>query len=374
MKKSLSVTLLLIGTVCFGQTVPTPNVGLQVPSGGSTNWNLPLNYNFNLLDQLLGGTLKSPGLGLVQKPLFGTGAPTAACNTGIQGSNYYDTSVSPFNEYVCNNGEWGATGGSGGGSGAFPTNAVVFGLTPSTSRGATGADITTLLTPLTNCSTSGFVYSPSISGCISITPFTINSFTGGSVVEIGSTVTNPAFTASYSVTPTSAAITNTDGIDSPVNLVSPFTSGTVTGSFSKTSAASTTFTLTAVGSSTKTATTAIQWEPRVFGGVGTAGATGVTSSGTTAVLAGATGTLASAGLSNSQVGQVLGPYSPSGQKVYLLLIGGSHTFKDNGTGLAFAFNSPTAVSFINQNGDTVSMFLYESTNTLTGTFSVLVVS
>lgn len=200
--------------------------------------------------------------------------------------------------------------------------------------------------------------------------FTISGFSGGSTVEIGATVTNPAFTAGYSSTPASANITNTDGVGSPLTLTTPFTSGTVTGAFSKTTATSTTFTLNATSGVTKTATTAINWQPRTFSGVGTAGATGATASGTTAVLAGATGTLASAGLNN----QTLYPASPSSQKVYILLSGGSHTFKDAATGFSFAFNTPTSVSFVNVNGATVPMFLYESTNTLTGTFSIQVAS
>lgn len=201
--------------------------------------------------------------------------------------------------------------------------------------------------------------------------FSITSFSGGSNVEIGSSVTNPAFTASYSATPTSAQITNTDGIGSPTVLTTPFTSGTVTGTFTKTSAASTTFTLSATASTTKTATQAINWLPRTFGGVGATGATSsVTATGTTAVLS--TGdVLASAGLNNQTN---YGPYSPSVQKIYILMVGGSHTFKDPNTGFSFAFNAPTAVSFVNANGTTVAMFLYESTNTLSGTFTVQVAS
>jgi hypothetical protein len=201
--------------------------------------------------------------------------------------------------------------------------------------------------------------------------FSITGFNGGSTVEIGATVTNPVFSASYSSTPTSANITNTDGIGSPLTLTTPFTSGTVTGSFTKTSATSTTFTLNATQAVTKTATTAINWQPRTFGGVGAAAATSsVTASGTNAILSNGA-TLASAGLSNAAT---YGPFSPSAQKVYVLMIGGSHTFKDPTTGFAFVFNTPTSVSFVNANGATVTMFLYESTNTLSGTYSVQVVS
>lgn len=201
--------------------------------------------------------------------------------------------------------------------------------------------------------------------------FSITSFSGGSPVEIGATVTNPSFTASYSSTPTSASITNTDSIDSPLVLTTPFTSGTVVGSFRHTSASSTTFILTAVSTASPSANQAITWEPRTFGGVGSTGATStVTASGNNAVLS--TGnTINNAGMNNQAV---YGSFSPSTQKIYILMIGGSHTFKDAATGFSFAFNSPTSISFINQNGVTVTMFLYESTNTLTGTFSVQVAS
>lgn len=197
------------------------------------------------------------------------------------------------------------------------------------------------------------------------------TLSGGGNVEIGATITNPAFTATYSSTPASAAITNTDSISSPTNLSTPFTSATITGNFQHTSAATTTFTLTAIGPVTKTATAALLWLPRTFGGVGAAGATSsVTASTTTAVLSNSA-VLASAGLSNQAT---YGAYSPSAQKIYILMTGGAHTFKDAATGFSFAFNSPTSVSFVNVNGSTVAMFLYESTNTLTGTFSITVAS
>lgn len=214
--------------------------------------------------------------------------------------------------------------------------------------------------------TSG-VWTVSSANCGSSIPLTITSFTGCSgSLELGATVSNPTCSASYSITPTSANITNTDGISSPTNLTSPFTSGTIVGSFSHSTITTTTFTLTAVGSSTQTATQAYTWSPRIFSGLGTSGATSsVTASGTTAVLSNSN-VLASAGLGAETVGKVFGPYAPSGQTIYLLLTGGSHTFTDNCTGFPFAFNAPLSVSFVNANGVSVSMFLYQSTNALTG--------
>jgi hypothetical protein len=203
--------------------------------------------------------------------------------------------------------------------------------------------------------------------------FSINSFSGGSTVEIGATVTNPAFTASYSHTPNSAQITNTDNIDSPLVLSSPYTSGTVVGSFNHNSQATVTFTLTAIYTSTKTASSNINFYPRSFAGVGAPGATpSVTASGNTAVLS--TGDiLANEGLLSSFVGQSV-VFTPSAQNIYFLLVGGSHGFTDNSNQNTFVFNSPTPVSFVNQNSQTVSMYLYQSTATLTGTYSIKVSS
>lgn len=245
---------------------------------------------------------------------------------------------------------------------------------PSGSSGVTS--LNTLAGALTLAVGSGLSMTSS-GGTITIsltTAFLINSFTGGSTVEIGTSVVNPTFTASYSTTPASASITNSDSIDSPLNLSSPFTTGTVAGTFVHTSAYTTTFQLSATQGTTQTATQQILWEPRIFGGPGTIGATSsVTSSGTTAVLS--TGSvLPSSGLGSEQVGEMFGPYSPSGQAIYLFLTGGSHTFIDAITGFPFAFNAPITVSFVNAKGVTVTMYLYQSTNPLYGTYEPKVAS
>ena len=220
--------------------------------------------------------------------------------------------------------------------------------------------------------------SGSCTGAVTISAsaaFTINSFTGCSgSLELGQTITNPTCYATYSGSPTSANITNTDSVDSPLTLSSPFTSGTIIGSFSHSTVATTIVTLTAMGASTQTANQQYTWNPRIFGGLGTAGATStVTAAGTTAILS--TGSvLPSAGLGAEVVGQTFGPYSPSGQTVYLLLMGGSHAFTDALTGFPFAFNAPTTVVFVNEFGVTTVMYLYQSTNVLTGTFQPRIAS
>jgi hypothetical protein len=199
--------------------------------------------------------------------------------------------------------------------------------------------------------------------------FAITSFGGcAGTVELGTSIVNPSFTASYSTPPASASITNTEGIGSPLTLTTPFTSGSVIGTFVHTSVETTTFMLSATQGSTQTASCSDVWKPAIFGGVGAAGASAtVTASGTTAVLS--TGdSLARAQFGSETFGEEFGPYTASNQVVYLLLTGGTHTFIDANTGFPFAFNAPVAVTFVNAHGTPVSMFFYSSTNPLFGTF------
>lgn len=205
--------------------------------------------------------------------------------------------------------------------------------------------------------------------------FAITSFTGGSNVEVGTSVINPSFNASYSSPATSAQITNTDNIDSPLILSSPFTSGTVIGTFVHNNVTSVVFTLQAVAATTKTATTNINYYARSFVGIGTANATGATASGNNAILTGASGTLNNNGIQSTVIGLTTSTLSPSSQKIYFLCVHTTtpHQFKDQ-NGFSFAMNSPTVFSFTNQNGSVLSYDLYESTNLLSTSFTLTVVS
>lgn len=204
--------------------------------------------------------------------------------------------------------------------------------------------------------------------------FVINSFTGGRTVELGFAVVNPTFMVTYSSTPVSANITNSDGINSPFVLTSPFTSATLSGSFAHSSITTTTFTLNASNGTTQTAQQQIVWQPAIFSGLGSAGATaGVTASGSTAVLS--TGdALPRTQLGAETVGETFGPFTASSQVIYLLLTSSPHAFIDANTGFPFAFNAPISVSFTNANGVSVPMFLYASTNVLTGNFAPRITS
>jgi hypothetical protein len=207
--------------------------------------------------------------------------------------------------------------------------------------------------------------------------FTITSFNGGSTVECGVIVTNPTFTASYTSLPSSVVITNSDSISSPLSLITPFNSVTVTGAFShSTLNSATTFTLTAMlGSNMTSANAYISFLGRSFGGVGTAGATGGSASGNNLTLSGASGTLNDLGLHASDIGQAYGPFSPTAQKIYLVLphTQNPHTFKDQYS-FAFPVNPPTTFTFTNQNNAGIMMDIYESVLNLSTSFTITVAS
>ena len=101
------------------------------------------------------------------------------------------------------------------------------------------------------------------------TGFSITSFTGAQAGELGQTFTNPSFAASYTSGATAATITNTDSVDSPHTLTTPFTAGTLTGSFHHSTTTTTTFTLNATnGVSSPTATVVFSCGERIFAGLG----------------------------------------------------------------------------------------------------------
>lgn len=206
--------------------------------------------------------------------------------------------------------------------------------------------------------------------------FAITGFSvSGGTVEVGSTVTNPTVTASYNEVPVSANVTNTDGVDSPLDLTSPFTSGTITGSFTSAVVASVNATLSATNSASVTKTdtiTFLEFAYRTFSGVGTAGATSATASGNNATLNGGAGTLPNAGLFPSGIVGQSFVVNPSAQNVYILTehTATPHTWKDLNTGFSFAMNAPITFTFVNQYGISISYDLYQSTNALGGSYDI----
>ena len=201
-----------------------------------------------------------------------------------------------------------------------------------------------------------------IAPAFAITGFTCSTCSG---YEVGQTVASPTtFTAGYTSTPASASISDGTHTDT---LSSPFTSGLLAYSYELNSPGAVTYTLTAVGATTKTATQSSSWNWRTFYGVGTCGATSATASGTSAVLNGSAGTIGTWGLgTNSGTVSV----SPSTQCIYFLLSTSGHTFTVNGFGTTFS--ESTVSGFTNQYGRTVTMYLYSTPSFLSGTYSVVV--
>lgn len=76
----------------------TPNIGLQVPAFNQSNWQVPLNYDLNLLDLMLGGVIPMPAL--ANFIITSIGAQIAAVTvqetpTGVVPGNAYTLSFVP---------------------------------------------------------------------------------------------------------------------------------------------------------------------------------------------------------------------------------------------------------------------------------------
>lgn len=198
-----------------------------------------------------------------------------------------------------------------------------------------------------------------------IQSFSCSTNCGGSM-EIGQSFSNPAFSASYvGGLPTAASIS--DGTNS-TSLTSPFTSGTLSQTYTSSTSGQKCFTLSTTPSASSS-TCPASWSPRSFAGIGTAGATGATASGNNAALTGATGTLNSAGLNNQGT---YGPFSPSNQTIYIILSGPGHTFKDQNN-VSFPMTC-SAIAFTNQFGASIPNQYICASSILNSTYTITVAS
>lgn len=80
-----------------GETV-TPNIGLQVPGYNQPNWQVPTDFNWNLLDLMLGGIIPMPALaGFVITNLGTQIAANSVTETpsGVVPGNAYTLSHTP---------------------------------------------------------------------------------------------------------------------------------------------------------------------------------------------------------------------------------------------------------------------------------------
>jgi len=82
--KQIFARLILIGSLPLCAQTVTPNIGLQLPIQGTTNWGISLNNNFTLLDKYLGNVMPLPN-GLTAPKFNVTGGFQINGNFGISG-------------------------------------------------------------------------------------------------------------------------------------------------------------------------------------------------------------------------------------------------------------------------------------------------
>lgn len=76
----------------------TPNIGLQVPAFNQPNWQVPTNFNWNLLDLMLGGIVPFPALSNFIITDIGVQIAAVSVNevpTGVIPGNAYTLSFTP---------------------------------------------------------------------------------------------------------------------------------------------------------------------------------------------------------------------------------------------------------------------------------------
>jgi hypothetical protein len=78
----------------------TPNVGLQIPAFNQPNWQVPTNFNWNLLDQIFGGLVTIPALSVASFIITNIGAQIAASfvpetPAGVVPGNVYTLTYTP---------------------------------------------------------------------------------------------------------------------------------------------------------------------------------------------------------------------------------------------------------------------------------------
>lgn len=82
----------------MGAETVTPNIGLQVPAFNQSNWQVPTNFNWNLLDLMLGGIIPMPALADFVITNIGTQIAAAFVNetpSGVVPGNSYTLSFTP---------------------------------------------------------------------------------------------------------------------------------------------------------------------------------------------------------------------------------------------------------------------------------------
>jgi len=195
-----------------------------------------------------------------------------------------------------------------------------------------------------------------------ISPSFLITLSGGQLVEVGTTVTTPSFTATYNRTPTTAVLTDSDG-NAPKNVISSPTLFNSNFNFTKnTFGAGVTFTLTAGdGVVSKTATTTYTWCQKTYHGVGAPGQN------TAAFILSLTGVL------DTNIGFVFTDNAGPSQKIYYASRAAyaNPTFTVGGFVGGFTLVS-NSIAVTNSHGITENYQLWESDNLGLGLTTVTV--
>jgi hypothetical protein len=134
---------------------------MQIPAGGSTNWNVPLNYNFNGLDQLLGGQIAIPALNISGNLVVG-GSITAGSYLASGGAGL--ATATPASRYSPVYFSASPTGTALSGVNPF-TGLAKFSASAPPSAAAL-SDINALMSSATGCTDPTKAYSPAAGQCI----------------------------------------------------------------------------------------------------------------------------------------------------------------------------------------------------------------
>lgn len=130
MKKLFLLIAIFASALSYAQV--TPNLGLSLPPQGTQNWNVPMNQNFNLLDQYLSGAIPLP-------PAFWSSNPAPIAATDVSTATLEVSGI-------------GSMGGL-----------VILGPPPVPPQGGVGIGSTVV-----PCSGSGITGTGAIAGCLKI--------------------------------------------------------------------------------------------------------------------------------------------------------------------------------------------------------------
>lgn len=181
------------------------------------------------------------------------------------------------------------------------------------------------------------------------------------IVEAGQLVTAPSFVASYSVAPTAATLTDSEGTAAKDVTATP-TAFSSSASFQKNAPGSVvTFTLQATNIEAASRNATITWGQRNYWGVGTSGQSGA------AFIQGLAGNALA--MSRAKSFTVT---AGAGQTIYYATRAayGTPTFKDHATGFGFAMTHVGDFTVTNAQGIDDDYQLWESDNAALGTVTV----